>query len=101
MDREVDPAQADAGLNDLVAKSLVAALANGHGAAWRLLDTARDYASRKLDGSGECKQVATRHARHLLAVLGGAEPDWEGMTRRDWLARYAPWIACCSALIIV
>ena len=89
---EFDPAAVSEGLLGLVAKSLVAGTRPDGGARFRLLDTTREYAARKLERSGARAGVCRRHAEHLLAVLGRAELDWERMSQPDWVARYARWI---------
>jgi predicted ATPase/DNA-binding winged helix-turn-helix (wHTH) protein len=57
-------------VDELVAKSLVSADAEGGaGRAYRLLDTTRAYAARKLSESGEDDEIARRHANYCLTVL--------------------------------
>jgi predicted ATPase len=42
-----------------------------------MLETIREYAAEQLEESGEAGDVATRHARHFLALAEEAEPDAE------------------------
>ena len=58
-------------LSSLVTKSLVLAETNGRAhARYRLLETIREYALRKLDEAGETQQI---HGRHLDLYLARAE----------------------------
>jgi predicted ATPase/DNA-binding winged helix-turn-helix (wHTH) protein len=65
----------------LVAKSLVSVDVSGKDARYRLLNTTRDYARRKLADAGETDAVARRHAEHYRALYaavddqGSAPPD--------------------------
>ena len=62
-------------VDELIAKSLVSVDAAGDAArVYRLLDTTRAYAAKKLIESGESEQVALRHARYCLAFFN-ARPD--------------------------
>jgi len=57
-------------VEELVSKSLVSTAVGG-GAEWayRLLDTTRAYASKKLIESDEAERMAQRHAKHCLDFL--------------------------------
>ncbi len=82
-----EAAAVDAAAN-LVTKSLVGANAGGAAMSYRLLDTMRVYALRKLVESGETQKVARRHAEHFRQVLEQAAIDWESMPTDDWLDAY-------------
>jgi predicted ATPase/DNA-binding winged helix-turn-helix (wHTH) protein len=57
-------------LDRLLAKSLVSTSPAGNGTTrYRLLETTRVYASKKLEQSGEAETVACRHASHLTNHL--------------------------------
>lgn len=76
----------------LVDKSLVSnesAYADGR---FRMLDTTRAYASRKLELSGNEHVARQMHAEHVSNVMARAEDDWERMTALQWRARYVTWI---------
>ena len=63
-------------LASLVDKSLVLVAAEQGGEArYRLLETARQYASEKLGEAGEAEEVHRRHADFYLALAEEAEPD--------------------------
>ncbi|HSI48798.1 MAG TPA: hypothetical protein VLA61_11040 [Ideonella sp.] len=79
-------------LLDLVAKSLVAPVRGSEPGRLRLLDTTRAYAGAKLDEAGERNAVSRRHALWLASALAEAERSWDGISRAQWLARYAPLI---------
>jgi len=51
-------------IGNLIAKSLVGADLGGTEARYRLLETTRNYALEKLTESGECGDVARRHAEY-------------------------------------
>jgi predicted ATPase/DNA-binding winged helix-turn-helix (wHTH) protein len=71
-------------LADLVAKSLVTADVEGAIMHYRLLETTRAYMLEKLIASGECDEIARRHAEYFLnlfqcvAVESGARPPQSG-----------------------
>lgn len=79
-------------LLDLVAKSLVAPVRGSEPGRLRLLDTTRAYASARLDEAREREAVSRRHALWLASALTEAERRWDGMSRAQWLLRYAPLI---------
>jgi predicted ATPase/DNA-binding winged helix-turn-helix (wHTH) protein len=54
---------------ELVSKSLISADVRGLERAYRLLDTTRAYAAKKLIESGEPEQAAQRHAEYCLDFL--------------------------------
>lgn len=62
-------------LEQLVAKSLVAADVSGSMVRYRLLDTTRAYASQKLVESGEASLFRRRHAEHCLEMLAQADDE--------------------------
>jgi predicted ATPase len=64
----LDPAEFEETLAGLVEKSLVT-LDSGAVIGYRLSDTTRTYAWRKLAQSGETAKVARRHCEHLLHAL--------------------------------
>jgi predicted ATPase/DNA-binding winged helix-turn-helix (wHTH) protein len=78
------------GLSGLVAKSLVAMEAGGIVTRYRLLNTTRRYAFEKLDGSGERKMIARRHAEYYRGVFERAEAEWKTRPAVEWVADYGP-----------
>ena len=86
-------------LANLVMKSLVAADASGETVHYRLLGITRAYGLEMLNKTGEAQALAAKHAAHCDAVLDQAEADWEKLSKSDWLARYALWIADVRAAL--
>src|ERR1051326_5882783 len=84
------PPQVVDGLSGLVAKSLVAVESGGTARLYRLLDTTRAYALEKLDGSGERKMIARRHAEYYRGVFERAEAEWKTRPAAEWVADYGP-----------
>ena len=66
----------------LVAKSLVAVEFQMAGSEWRLLETVRGYAQRKLEAAGERDAICRRHAVYhldllkLVAAKRSADAEW-------------------------
>ena len=71
-DGSVDAERVIDALDSLVDKSLVSVDAGGQSARYRLLDTTRAYARSKLEGAGEARSVAQRHAEYFCGVLDAA-----------------------------
>jgi predicted ATPase len=83
-------AQADLdGLESLVDKSLVRHADD----RFRMLETIREYASERLEASGEAADLRRRHAEYFLALAEKAEPRLRaeelGGGGREWLDRQA------------
>lgn len=76
------------GIENLVAKSLVAADATGAVVRYRLLDTTRTYALQKLTESGELTALRRRHAEYHRDVLSRAAGEVETRQTAEWLADY-------------
>lgn len=66
---DTDDAEVVEAVANLVAKSLLAAEAGGKAMRYRMLDSTRLYALRKLVECGETSAVASRHVSHYRAVL--------------------------------
>ena len=56
-------------------------------ARYRLLETVRQYAREKLEGSGEEPDARRQHAGYFLELAEGAEPLINGKDRGLWLGR--------------
>ena len=75
-------------LASLVDKSLVLVTEQRDGVArYRLLETVRQYAREKLEGSGEAGEVRDRHAAWFLALAEEAGPLMMGREQVGWLDR--------------
>src|SRR3954470_24733554 len=77
------------GVANLLAKSLVAVDVGGPVVRYRLLDTTRAYALRKLREAGELEPLARRHAEHYRNLFERAEAEWETRPTDEWIAAYA------------
>lgn len=86
-DNDVVHARLAADLANLVAKSLVAADI-GTATHYRLLETTRRYALRKLAESRELDALRQRHAEHLRDLSEQAETEWKIRPTSEWLAYY-------------
>jgi predicted ATPase/DNA-binding CsgD family transcriptional regulator len=72
----------------LVDKSLVlVGRRGGDGARYRMLETVGQYASEKLQGSGERESVRSRHADFFLWLAERAEPALSGPDQGEWMER--------------
>jgi predicted ATPase/class 3 adenylate cyclase len=78
---EVAEAELDT-LQSLVDKSL---LRHTDERFW-MLETIREYAAERLEGSGESEELRRRHADHFLALAEEAEPNLRGSPGK-WLDR--------------
>lgn len=72
----------------LAAKSLLFIEPSHEGVAYRLLETTKTYARRKLEGSGQAEIAARRHAEWVGTLLDRAQADWLRMERTIWWERY-------------
>lgn len=73
-------------LTSLVDKSLVIAELQGTSPRYRLLESTREYAIEKLEGSGERQAMARKHADYFLRVAERADKVWATMPLQTWLA---------------
>jgi predicted ATPase/DNA-binding winged helix-turn-helix (wHTH) protein len=70
----------------LVAKSLVHPEVGVGVSRYRLLETTRLYATKKLRETGEYELVARRHAEYFRRFLERAEEEWKTTSTTEWLA---------------
>lgn len=77
-------------ISELVDKSLVDIEAAGGSSRFRLLETVRQYAGRKLAASGAETSVRNRHLDFFVELSEKAEPDLEGHGYAEWLKRLDP-----------
>jgi predicted ATPase/DNA-binding CsgD family transcriptional regulator len=71
----------------LVDKSLVLVGRRGDHVRYRMLETVAQYASEKLEGSGEEESVRGRHADFFLRLAERAEPALSGPDQGEWIDR--------------
>ena len=78
-------------LSHLVDKSLVLVTDEGGSpsgeARYRILEPVRQYASEKLAGSGETREIRRRHAAFFLVLAEEADSGLEGTEQAVWLER--------------
>jgi non-specific serine/threonine protein kinase len=76
------------GLASLIDKSLLLQeeTAEGEG-RFRMLETIRDYASERLEASGEAATTKRRHVAYFLALAEEAAPHLHGPQQAEWLVR--------------
>jgi predicted ATPase/class 3 adenylate cyclase/Tfp pilus assembly protein PilF len=74
-------------LVQLVDKSLIIAETLGDETYYRMLESVREYALERLEGSGEFEEVATKHFDHFLAMVEEAEPKLAGEEQGVWLEK--------------
>jgi predicted ATPase/DNA-binding winged helix-turn-helix (wHTH) protein len=84
----------------LAAKSLLVVEPVLSGVTYRLLETTKVYARRKLDESGQANSVARRHAEWVRGLLEGAKDDWLRLDRTAWWERYGQAIDDVRAALI-
>lgn len=72
---QIDQARVLDLVDSLVAKSLVLMDAEPEGARYRMLETIRQYARRRLDDAGEGDEVAAAHRRFYMSMAEAAEPQ--------------------------
>ena len=77
-------------IDGLVAKSLIST-ATIDGSIWyRLADTTRSYALKKLEESGERDRLARRHAEYYRDLLQRAEAELGARPISEWVAEHKP-----------
>ncbi|HEX8230496.1 MAG TPA: tetratricopeptide repeat protein [Chloroflexia bacterium] len=54
---------------------------------FEMLETIREYAKEKLEGSGEAEQIRYWHAEYYLALAETAESELGGAQQKEWLDR--------------
>ena len=87
---QYDPYQTTLALGGLVAKSLLSAEIDGDQLRYRLLDSARSYASEALQRDPLAEEARCHHARLVLGALANSEAEWSLVDSGTWRARYEP-----------
>ena len=75
------------GMAALLDKSLLVELEGEASPRLGMLETIRDYASERLELSGESARMRQRHAAYILALALEAEPELDGPQQAAWLRR--------------
>ena len=89
-DLDQDDEDAVVVIDGLVAKSLIST-STINGSVWyRMADTTRSYALKKLEESGERDRLARRHAEYYCDLFQRAEAELGTRPISEWLADYSP-----------
>jgi predicted ATPase/DNA-binding winged helix-turn-helix (wHTH) protein len=83
-DDRLAPASVIDAIASLVAKSMLCAQVSGDTVRYRMLDTTRDYALRKLTDEGELERIAQRHSAHLHELFARTEAHWRAPSDAGW-----------------
>jgi predicted ATPase/class 3 adenylate cyclase len=73
-------------LQSLLDKSLLRKRESEIGPRYWMLESIREYASERLEASGEAEELRSRHAEHFLALAEDAYPHLRG-SPKEWLDR--------------
>jgi predicted ATPase/DNA-binding winged helix-turn-helix (wHTH) protein len=76
-------------ISNLVAKSLIATASAAGPSRFRLLDTTRTFAAKKLAESGEADKVSRSHAKHFGERLSNSPVEPTGRSTDDSFLRHA------------
>jgi predicted ATPase/DNA-binding winged helix-turn-helix (wHTH) protein len=85
---DYDPYQTTIALGGLVNKSLLAVELDGDQLRYRILESAKSYATEALRGGPIARDAQHHHARLLLAVLTQSAIEWIWVEPGLWRARY-------------
>lgn len=86
-------------LSQLVAKSLVATELESGKVYYRLAESTKAYAARRLFGAAHREDVKRRFALHIKDKMVVAEREWSSQTSRTWLQKYKGQIDDVRAVI--
>jgi len=84
---ELDGLEVLDGLTSLADQSLVRAEEIDGETRFRMLDTIREFASERLDASGERQELERRHSATFLELVETLTPRLTGDDQRRWLGR--------------
>lgn len=95
-----DESQTARAVLQLAAKSLLLIEPSSEGVTYRLLETTKGYARRKLQESGQAPIAARRHAEWVQGLLARAKADWRKLERAIWWDRYGNTIDDVRAALV-
>jgi len=75
------------GISSLVEKSLVRVAVAGDEERFSMLETIREFATERLEESGDAREIRRAHAECFRGLAEEAEPQLVGADQREWLAR--------------
>jgi len=84
----------------LASKSLLVTDPSADGVRYRLLETTRVYARRKLERAGNVSPALRRHAEWVRMLLERAQADWVRLDRTAWWERYGTAIDDVRAALV-
>ena len=91
-DEKLPAEQVVDGLMGLLAKSLLVVMEGPEDERFRLLDTTREYAFKKLQASADGSETSRRHAQFMLKIAAEAEANWNTVQPVAWMKTYSPWL---------
>ncbi|MBB3308529.1 putative ATPase/DNA-binding winged helix-turn-helix (wHTH) protein [Rhizobium sp. BK196] len=86
-------------LEALATKSMMSVNYTGRRRRYRLLDSTRTFANKRLIGQGEQQAAMIAYGRFILALFERAEEEWTWRPREDWVALYGGWSADLRRMI--
>lgn len=95
----LDPLAGRDALSQLVAKSLVTAELEGGAVQYRLAESTKTYAARRLFGAPHREDARRRFALHVRDKMLVAEREWATQSSRAWLQKYRGQIDDVRAVI--
>ncbi|MGJ5177536.1 ATP-binding protein [Bradyrhizobium oligotrophicum] len=95
----LSPIDVTVGLGGLVIKSLLTAQVDGPGLRYRLLDSTRRYAAKRLDEAGLAARSRRWHAERILTLFEQSEAEWGWRDSGDWTQRYKGRLADVQAAL--
>jgi predicted ATPase len=96
---EQDAEQISGALVRLVDKSLVKLVPHEGGSFYRLLDTARAFAAKRLQDRGELISAHVAHARYMLRAVSASQVEGQGSWAVEWFGPRAPNLANLRAAL--
>ena len=91
-DEELSAGDVVDGLAGLLAKSLLTSTDASEDGRYRLLDTTREYAFRKLLVSGDGEAASRRHVQFMRGILAEADTGWETLAPAAWAGSHLLWL---------
>ncbi|MDU3131376.1 MAG: transcriptional regulator, partial [Bradyrhizobium sp.] len=97
--RGLSPIDVTIGLGGLVLKSLLTAQVEGANLRYRLLDSTRRYAAKRLQDAGLQPQARRWHAERITALFAQSETEWGWRDSDDWTKTYRGRLADVQAAL--
>jgi len=94
-----DPTQLLHGLALLVDKSLVKLVPHEAGSYYRLLDTTRAFAAKRLQARGEVMEARRSHAQYMIGAAASSRIEGQGVRAAEWFSPRGPNLADLRAAL--